>query len=127
MTFTENRICTDLDDFSCVDDDRPENDSYDSGFYEDEEDTAPAPSESNDAAILRLMPCCVCLDVVSQVTMYPCGHLKVCTDCWAILVSEHETKLAKFIERDLEEEYRPKLKCPFCNTVVLNHLARTYA
>lgn len=124
MAYADNRICQNLEDFSCVDDPRPENDNYD--LFEDEEDTLSAPSQSNVGPHLRLMPCCVCLDQGSQVTMYPCGHLKVCADCWTVQVSTYDNKLAKFVERDLEEEYRPKLKCPFCNTVVGNFLNKTY-
>lgn len=125
MAYADNRICTDLDDFSCVDDPRPENDNFDD-LFEDEEDTPSSSSPSQSGDVLRLMPCCVCLDKVSQVTMYPCGHLKVCSDCWTILVDGYNTNLAKFIERDLEEEYRPKLKCPFCNSVVEHYLNKTY-
>lgn len=123
MAYPDNRICSYLDDFSCVDDPRPENGNCDS-FDEDEEDTSPSQSMGE---VIRLHPCCVCLDKTSQVTMYPCGHLKCCSDCWATLVDGYEANLAKFIERDLEEEYRPKLKCPFCNTLVANYLNKTFA
>lgn len=124
MAYPDNRICTDLDDFSCVDDLRPENDNCD--IFEDEEDTSP-PSSQSSGDVIRLQPCCVCLDKTSQVTMYPCGHLKVCSDCWTTLVDGYTANLTKFIERDLEEEYRPKLKCPFCNTLVENYLNKTFA
>ncbi|XP_055306985.1 baculoviral IAP repeat-containing protein 3-like [Sitodiplosis mosellana] len=117
MAYADNNICSDLDDFSCVDDPRPENDNCD--LFEDDEEATPTPSQSD--AALRLSPCCVCLDNVSQVTLYPCGHLKVCEDCWTKLVNTYDANLAKFLERDLEEEYRPKLKCPCCNTLIENY------
>lgn len=112
-----------LDEFGNVDDPRAENDNLD--MFDEEED-APAPSQANDDEFLKLMPCCVCLYNTSQVTMYPCGHLKVCTDCWETLVTNHDEKMARFIERDLEEEYRPRLKCPFCNVPIENFLKKTF-
>lgn len=124
MAFADNKICKNLEDFTCVDYPRPENDNYD--LYEDEVVAQPPSSQSHDGPILKLMPCCICFDQVSQVTLYPCGHLKVCEDCWTIVSENYDAKLAKFIERELEEEYRPKLKCPFCNTQVENSLKRTY-
>lgn len=69
----------------------------------------------NDGPFLGLMPCCVCIDQTSEVTLHPCGHLKVCRDCWSTIVDNHNTVMARFLERDLEEDYRPQLKCPFCN------------
>lgn len=122
MAFPDNRNCTDLDDFSCVDDPRAENDNCD--LFEDEEDTLPSASQSSN--VLRLMPCCICFDRTSQVTLNLCGHPKVCEDCWQVIVNGYNTNLAKFVEYDLEEEYRPKLKCPFCNTVVDNYSNKTY-
>lgn len=126
MSYDENRICQNLDDLSTVDDARPENDNFDL-FEEDEEQaTQPASSQSSDGSVLTLQPCCVCLDQVSAVTLIPCAHLKVCANCWTRLLAEHDNKLAKFIDRNLDEEYRPKLKCPFCNVAVNNYLNRTY-
>lgn len=125
MAFPDNRICGGLADFSSVDDARPENENCDL-FDDEEEDLATAPSQLNSGAVLVLSPCCVCLDQISQVTMYPCGHMKVCTDCWEQLVAQYDTKMTKFLERNLEEEYRPKLKCPFCNSVVENYLKKTF-
>lgn len=81
---------------------------------------------NHDGPVLRLMPCCVCYDNTSAVTMHPCGHLKVCSSCWSRVVEEHDSKMAKFIERDLEEEYRPKLKCPFCMVPIQTYSDKIY-
>lgn len=126
MTYPDMRICRNLDEFSTVDDPRIENDNYDLNEEEENNDVQ-VPNQSCDANVIKLMPCCVCLDNISQITMVPCGHLKVCTDCWQIIITNHDEKMAKFIERELDEEYRPRLKCPFCNVPIDNYLNKTFA
>lgn len=119
------RVCKNLDEFTTVDDPRIENDNYDLN-EEPKNNNVQVAKQSDNANVLVLMPCCVCLDNISRITMYPCGHLKVCAVCWQIIIKNHDEKLAKFMERQLEEEYRPRLKCPFCNNPVDNYLNKTF-
>lgn len=114
IVFKSNGICDNLDLFECVDTGavESEDESQDELQTQEQVDIAP---------VLRLMPCCVCMDNTSQVILHPCGHVKVCADCWELTLEFYSDALAKFMERDLDEEYRPYLRCPFCRAVVTEH------
>lgn len=112
MTYPGNEICLHLDDFSCVDDRITDNNI---------EDQLQVEESSTSSFLLKPHPCCVCFENASQIMTYPCGHVNVCSDCWATLVDSYNNKLKKFNERHLGEEYRPQLRCPFCHAIVANY------
>lgn len=121
------RLCQALDDFSTVDEARLENNNFDDEYdLEVEKANASEPSQPNDENVLKLNPCCVCLDEISQITLIPCGHLKVCIGCWTTLKNVHDEKIARFVEHGYDDEHRPALKCPFCNKPVENFLTKTF-
>lgn len=117
IVYRQNNICNSFDDFSLIDNSNED-------IPDEDEDHVSNSQAQNE---IRLMPCCVCYDEISQVTMHPCGHLKICAGCWNITLEQHEIKMKKFIERNLDEECRPTLKCAYCNVIVNTYIERTYA
>lgn len=118
IVFQKNGICNNLDTF----------DDIDAGCDSDEIEDEIQTQEENvsNTPVLQLMPCCICMDRTSEVLMHPCGHLKVCSDCWESMLNYYSEAMAKFLDRNLADEYRPALRCPFCRVEVTEHTTSIY-
>lgn len=116
IAYESNHICKNFDDFESVDEARAVNNNDD--LLEESSDDDSTASTSTHTQALKVMPCLACLDNTSEVIMQPCGHLKVCNVCWKILRTNHDEKYAKWLQRGYGEEFKPILKCPFCNNPV---------
>lgn len=125
IAWKENKmLIRSIDDFESVDAARSVNNN-DELFESDDETDEGAPSNQSNAS-LKLMPCLACLDKISEVVMQPCGHMKICAECWQIILNNHDTKVANFYENQLPDEFKPILKCPFCNSPINTYVNKIY-
>lgn len=123
IAYRDNKIFSkNIDDFESVDAARAMNENDDLIDTDSEEEVATCSNST-----LKLMPCLACLDKTSEIVMQPCGHMKICSDCWKIMLDAHDTKVANYYQNDLGEEYKPILKCPACNSPVNSYVNKVYA
>lgn len=121
IVFQKNEICNNLDIFDDIDTGCDSDNEI-----EDDHDIQTQEEIVSNTPVLQLMPCCICMDRTSEVLMHPCGHLKVFADCWESMLNYYSEAMAKFLDRDLAEEYRPALRCPFCRLEVTEHTKSIY-
>lgn len=113
-----------IDDFESVDVARAANNNEEISESDSEDDEENASYSQSNA--LKLMPCLACLSKISEVVMQPCGHMKICADCWQIMLTNHDTKVANFFANQLSDEFKPMLKCPFCNSAVNSYVNKVF-
>lgn len=106
-----NKICKDKCNFDL-------NASFSSSDVEDDSEQAEA-TTSSQCVVLQGNTCVVCMDVPSDVILN-CGHFKFCITCFETQQALHRQKKIAFEMKRTDVE--PLFKCPFCNTIITQHL-----
>lgn len=74
---------------------------------------------SSQSGVVQSNTCMICYAAVSDILLN-CGHYKYCLTCFETEKSFNEKKKIAFELGKLDRE--PLFKCPFCNTVITNHM-----